>query len=219
MVFSNRTEAGRLLAKSLARYAKRNDVVVLGIPRGGVPVAREVAECLQAPLDIFVLRKLGVPGHEELAFGAIASGGVRFLDAEIIEGLGISDAAIELITERERKELERREAAYRGTRPPLRLEGRTVIVVDDGIATGSSMKAGIKALRELKPARLVIAVPVAPASTCERLRPEVDELVCIAMPKFFYAVGQYYQDFSQISDEDVTELLTTGRREAARNVA
>ena len=179
MIFSNRTEAGQKLALQLKQYAKRDDVIVLGAPRGGVPVAFEVATDLRAPLDVFMLRKLGVPGREELAFGAIASGGVRILDRDIVEGLGITGLDIERVTRAEEQELERRERAYRGGRPPLDVSGLTVILVDDGIATGSSMRAAIRALRQMNPARIVIAVPVAPPATCSRLQSEVDELVCL----------------------------------------
>jgi putative phosphoribosyl transferase len=213
MIFTNRTEAGRRLASRLKKYANREDVIVLGIPRGGVPVAFEVATALRAPLDVFVLRKLGVPGHEELAFGAIGSGGVRILDMDTVEGLGISSLDIELVTRMERKELERRERAYRGGRPSLNVKGLTAILVDDGIATGSSMRAGVRALRQLKPASVVIATPVAPASTCNRLRREVDELVCLETPEPFYGVGRFYRDFSQLSDEEVNELLDRALRE------
>lgn len=178
MNFANRTEAGQQLALRLRQYANRDDVIVLGAPRGGVPVAFEVATDLKAPLDVFVLRKLGVPGREELAFGAIASGGVQILDRDIVESLGISGLEIERVTRAEEQELERRERAYRGGRPPLAVGGLTVILVDDGIATGSSMRAAIRALRQMKPARIVVAVPVAPPSTCNRLQFEVDELVC-----------------------------------------
>jgi len=207
MMFDNRKDAGRKLANLLGSYANRNDVIVLGIPRGGVPVAFEVASALDAPLDVFVSRKLGVPGQEELAFGAIASGGVRVLDAELVEAVGISDSEIERITTQVRMELERRERAYRGDRPPLKVEGSSVILVDDGIATGSSMRAAIRGLRQLKPGRLVVAVPVAPVSTCNRIRADVDELVCAFMPESFYAIGQFYDDFSQVTDQEVTDLL------------
>lgn len=207
IVFQDRTDAGIKLAKQLQPYENRKDVIVLGIPRGGVPVAFEVAKALNAPLDMFVSRKLGVPGQEELAFGAIASGGVRVLDQEIVEGAGISNQQIEKITEKARIELQRREKLYRGERASLKLRGQTVILVDDGIATGSSMRAAIQALRQLKPARIVIAVPVAPLSTCNRLKREVDELVCVNTPKYFYAIGQFYADFLQVSDQEVTELL------------
>jgi putative phosphoribosyl transferase len=213
MTFANRTEAGQALAVLLRKYANRDDVIVLGAPRGGVPVALEVATDLRAPLDVFVLRKLGVPGREELAFGAIASGGVRILDRDIVEGLGITGLDIARVTRAEEQELERRERAYRGGRPPLDVSGLTVILVDDGIATGSSMRAAIRALRQMKPARIVIAVSVAPPSTCTRLQLEVDELVCLEMPEPFYGVGQFYDDFSQVSDEEVKELLDSASRQ------
>jgi putative phosphoribosyl transferase len=213
MIFPNRTEAGRGLAMRLRNYADRKDVTVLGIPRGGVPVAFEVARMLKAPLDILVLRKLGVPGHEELGFGAIASGGIRALNPEIVEALRISPLDIEAVTSREAKELKRRERVYRGDRPALDVRGRTVIVVDDGIATGSGMRAAVNALRQMKPARIIIAVPVAPASTCDHLGQEVDDLVCLAMPDPFYGVGQFYYDFSQVSDREVNDLLDRAARE------
>jgi putative phosphoribosyl transferase len=212
MIFANRTEAGQELALRLRKYANRDDVIVLGAPRGGVPIAFEVATALRAPLDVFVLRKLGVPGREEFAFGAIASGGVRILDRRTIEGLGITGLDIERVTRAEKQELERRERAYRGGRPPLDVSGLTVILVDDGIATGSSMLAAIRALRQMKPARIVIAVPVAPSSTCSQLQFEVDELVCLEMPEPFYGVGQFYDDFSQVTDEEVKELLDAASR-------
>jgi putative phosphoribosyl transferase len=211
MIFTNRTEAGRLLARQLKSFARRKDVLVLGVPRGGVPVAFEVATALHVPLDIFVLRKLGVPGHEELAFGALASGGVRVLDSQIVEALSLSSLDIELAAAREQAELERRERVYRGERSPLDIKGKTVILVDDGIATGSSMRAAISALRRRKPARLVVAVPVAPPSTCHRLRAEVDDLVCVETPEPFYAIGQFYRDFSQVTDEEVSDLLERAR--------
>jgi putative phosphoribosyl transferase len=215
MSFANRTEAGQQLALRLRQYANRDDVIVLGAPRGGVPVAFEVATDLKAPLDVFVLRKLGVPGREELAFGAIASGGVQILDRDIVESLGISGLEIERVTRAEEQELERRERAYRGGRPPLAVGGLTVILVDDGIATGSSMRAAIRALRQMKPARIVVAVPVAPPSTCNRLQFEVDELVCLEMPEPFYGVGRFYDDFSQVSDEEVTKLLDRASRQCS----
>jgi putative phosphoribosyl transferase len=219
MVFPNRTEAGRRLGKKLAAYGNRKDVIVLGIPRGGVPVAFEVAGALGAPLDVFIARKLGVPGHEELAFGAIASGGVRILDQQTVGALGISESEIERVTAQERKELERRENVYRGGRPPLKVEGLTTVLVDDGIATGSSMRAAIAALRQLKPACIVLAVPVAPPSTCDRLRSEVDELVCVYAPELFYAIGQFYDDFSQVTDEEVMDLVQRASRTMAGRVA
>jgi putative phosphoribosyl transferase len=213
--FENRVEAGSRLARRLSAYAKRTDVIVLGIPRGGVPVAFEVAAALGAPLDVFVSRKLGVPGQEELAFGAVASGGVRVLDHELIDAVGISNADVERITANVRKEVERREKVYRGSRQPLVIEGKTAILVDDGIATGSSMRAAIEALRQMNPARLVVAVPVAPFSTCRRLRSEVDEFVCLNTPESFFAIGQFYEDFSQVSDEEVTDLLQRASRRSA----
>ena len=219
MAFADRTEAGRKLAALLAGYANRADVIVLGIPRGGVQVAVEVAAQLSVPLDVFLLRKLGIPGEEELAFGAIASGDVRILDRETIEALGISEQEIEQVTNAEQSELQRRERAYRGSRPALDVQGKTVIFVDDGIATGSSMRAGIKALRLLQPRRIVVAVPVAPARTCNQLRSEVDELVCVRTPMFFHAIGQFYEDFTQVSDEEVLALLSSGQGSALKKAA
>ncbi len=207
MIFEDRVQAGQQLAQKLGAYAGKTDVVVLGIPRGGVPVAFEVAKVLRAPLDIFLSRKLGVPGQEELAFGALASGGVRVLDRGLIRELNLSKEEIDRIAETVKKELERRERVYRGDRPPIKIEGKVTLLIDDGIATGSSMRAGIKALRQMKPSRLVVAVPVAPLHTCKRMKSEVDELVCVYTPEFFYAIGQFYEDFSQVSDEEVTELL------------
>ncbi len=215
MVFENREDAGRRVAAQLAGYAGRADVLVLGIPRGGVPVAFEVARALDAPLDVFLSRKLGVPGQEELAFGAVAGGNVRVLDEELISELSISGAQIEEITLRVRAELERRERLYRDGRSAPDVDGKTVVLVDDGIATGSSMLAAIKTLRHMRPARLVLAVPVAPASTCRRLREQVDELVCVHMPELFYAIGQFYEDFSQVADEEVVELLRRAAQERA----
>jgi putative phosphoribosyl transferase len=199
----------------LQAYAGRKDVIVLGIPRGGVPVAFEVAKLLDAPLDVLVLRKLGVPGHEELAFGAIASGGIRVLNPEIVRALGISELDIKSVIAAQTKELKRRESIYRGLRPGLKVTERTVILVDDGIATGSGISAAIAALRQLNPARIVVAVPVVPPSTCDRLRTEVENLVCVEAPEPFYGVGQFYSDFSQVSDEEVNELLDPAARENA----
>jgi putative phosphoribosyl transferase len=207
MIFRNREHAGRRLASRLQKYANRDDVIVLGVPRGGVPVAFEVATALNLPLDIFVLRKLGVPGQEELAFGAIGSSGVRVLNRSVVEHLGLSEMDIASVTHAEREELERRERLYRGNRPPLDVLGKTVILVDDGIATGSSLMAAIHALRQMKAAAIVVATPVAPPETCGRLLQEVDELVCVEIPEPFYGEGQFYDDFSQISDEEVNELL------------
>lgn len=206
-MFTNRVEAGQKLAEKLKAYAGREDALVLGIPRGGVPVAFEVAAAIKVPLDVLVLRKLGVPWQEELAFGAIAQGGVRYLDRQIMDMLNLTTADVEQVTAREQVELDRREKAYRGDRPPLDVRGRTVILVDDGIATGSSMRAAIAALRQMGPARIVLAVPVAPPATCERLRELVDELVCVDMPESFYAIGQFYLDFLPVGDREVTELL------------
>lgn len=212
MIFSDRKEAGQILAGQLASYGNRKDVIVLGIPRGGVPVAFEIAMALNAPLDVFVSRKLGVPAQEELAFGAISAGGVRILDTEVVNAEGISSEEIERITKRETREMERRELAYRGGKPALDVERRTVVLVDDGIATGSSMLAAIKALRLLKPAQVVVAAPVAPASTYAHLRSEVDDLVCPLTPEFFQAIGQFYEDFSQVTDEEVRSLLQRAAR-------
>lgn len=207
VIFANRAEAGKMLARRLRAYAGRKDLLVLGIPRGGVPVAAEIADELGAPLDVFVARKLGVPGQEELAFGAIASGGVRTLNDEIVAMLRISTTAIAEVTAREERELERREKLYRGNRPPLNVQGRSVILVDDGIATGSSMEAAITALRHLKPAEVVVAAPVAPEDTVRRLEAEADTLVCVETPKTFRAIGEFYDDFSQVPDAEVARLL------------
>jgi len=215
MIFRNRAEAGQRLAASLAKFKNREDVIVLGVPRGGVPIAFEVATTLNLPLDIFVLRKLGVPGHEELAFGAIGSGGVRVLNTSVVEQCGISDLEIASVTRAEEEELERRERLYRGSRPRLDVRGWTVILVDDGIATGSSAMAAIRALRQMKPTAVVIATPVAPQHTCDLLRREVDELLCVEMPEPFYGVGQFYRDFAQVSDEEVNELLDRASRKRA----
>ena len=218
MIFANRSEAGRSLAWHLAKYAGRDDVIVLGIPRGGIPVAFEVAEALHAPLDVFLLRKLGVPGHEEFAFGAIASGGVRVLDREIIRGLRLSPTEVEAVTAQEERELNRREIAYRGDQPALSVAGQTVILVDDGIATGASLLAGIRALRQLRPGKIVVAIPVAPPEACGRLAYEVDEIVCTATPEPFGAVGRFYDDFCQVTDEEVLRLLAAHQHADVSNV-
>jgi len=196
-----------LLAEELSHYANRKDVVVLGMPRGGVPVASEVAKSLRVPLDAFIVRKLGVPGHEELAMGAIASGGIRFLNDSVIRATKISDTIIDVVTKRERIELERRELAYRGHRPTLVVGQKTVILVDDGIATGSTMFAAVTALQERQPARIVVATPVAPKESREELQQAVDEFVVIVQPDPFYSVGHWYQMFGQTSDQEVQELL------------
>jgi putative phosphoribosyl transferase len=207
MRFHDRREAGRLLAELLSQYEGRDDVVVLALPRGGVPVASEVARALRVPLDVFVVRKLGVPGHEELAFGAVASGGVRVLNNDLVATLGLGEQAIEQIAEREFREVERRERAYRGERPPPELRGKVVILVDDGLATGASMRAAALAAREREPERVVVAVPVAAEHTCDQVRNEVDEVVCAFTPEPFYAVGLWYENFEQTSDEEVRQLL------------
>jgi erythromycin esterase-like protein/predicted phosphoribosyltransferase len=209
--FRDRTDAGRRLAAKLSAYAKRRDVIVLALPRGGVPVGYEVARALGAPLDVFVVRKLGVPGYEELAMGAVASGGVRVLNDHVVQQLEIPDHLIDAVAAREQQELARRERLYRGGRPPPDVRGRTVILVDDGLATGATMHAAIAALRQLNPARIVVAVPTASLDTCEELRLEVDDVICAITPEPFQAVGRWYQDFSQTTDEEVRELLT--RRE------
>ena len=206
--FRNRREAGRKLAEKLAAYANRPDVLVLALPRGGVPVAYEVARALGAPLDVFVVRKLGVPGYEELAMGAIATGEVRVLNDDLVVRLGIPEYLIDAVTAREQEELKRRERLYRGGRPVPDVRDRTVILVDDGLATGSTMLAAVRALRQLQPARIVVAVPVAAADTCRALGAEADEVVCAVTPEPFRAVGLWYEDFSQTTDEEVRDLLT-----------
>jgi len=206
--FRDRKEAGRLLAAKLAAYANRPDVLVLALPRGGVPVAYEVAQALKAPLDVFIVRKLGVPGHEELAMGAVASGGVRVLNDAIVNALRIPDSVIDQVAAKELQELSRREHLYRGNRPAPDVRGRTVILVDDGLATGATMHAAIKALQQQKPVRIVVAVPTASPETCEELRAEVDDVICAITPQPFYAVGLWYQDFSQTTDEEVRNLLS-----------
>jgi predicted phosphoribosyltransferase len=209
MRFQNRTEAGKKLAGKLAAYADRDDVLVLALPRGGVPVAYEIAEALQVPLDVFLVRKLGVPGNEELAMGAIATGGARVLNEDVISYLGISEEAVEMVAAREQRELERRERAYRGDRPQPVLKGRTVILVDDGMATGTTMQAAVAALRAHYPARIVVAVPVAARTTCEAFEHIADDIVCICdyTPESFFAVGLWYDDFTQTTDQEVRSLL------------
>jgi putative phosphoribosyl transferase len=210
--FRDRVDAGRELAERLRSYAHRADVLVLALPRGGVPVAFPVAEALHAPLDVFLVRKLGVPGHEELAMGAIATGGVRVLNQDVIDGLGIPERIIETVAAREREELERRERLYRDGRPAPMVSGRTVILIDDGLATGATMRAAAAAIRVQQPARLVVAVPVAAPSTCEEFRAEVDEIICARTPEPFYAVGFWYDEFSPTTDEEVRDLLSRAAR-------
>jgi putative phosphoribosyl transferase len=205
--FANRAEAGRFLAEKLEKYAGRDDVIVLGLPRGGVPVAYEVAQRLRALLDVFIVRKLGVPGFEELAAGAIASGGVRVLNDDVVRALPHADAIIESVTARETAELERREQSYRDGRPAPELRDRIVILVDDGLATGATMRAAVMALRQRGAAKIIVAVPVGAPETCRELAELVEEIVCGIAPAFFQAVGQYYEDFSQTSDDEVRELL------------
>ena len=207
-LFRDRRDAGRLLAEKLAAYANRPDALVLALPRGGVPVAYEVARALGAPLDVFVVRKLGVPGYEELAMGAVATGGVRVLNDQLVERLGIPEQMIDAVAARELQELARRERRYRGGRPPPDVRGRTVILVDDGLATGATMHAAIEALRQQKPTRIVVAVPTASPETCEEMKTKADDVICAITPEPFQAVGRWYQDFSQTTDEEVEALLS-----------
>jgi putative phosphoribosyl transferase len=211
MLFRERADAGGQLLSRLGRYAGRDDVLVLALPRGGMPVGYEIARGLGAPLDVFVVRKLGVPGQEELAMGAIATGGVRVINADVVDALRIPPAVIDRVAAEEARELERRERAYRGDRPEPDVRGKTVILVDDGLATGSTMRAAVAALRAQGPARIVVAVPVGAQSTCEELSREVDEIVCLAMPEPFLAVGRFYDDFSQTTDQEVHDLLAAAR--------
>ena len=206
-LFRDRIEAGERLGASLSAYRDRDDVVVLALPRGGVPVAREVARALGVPFDVFVVRKLGVPGHEELAMGAIATGGVRQLNRDVIDALGIPDIVIDEVAAREQIELDRREREYRGGRPPRSLAGKSVILVDDGLATGSTMRASAIAVRQQQPARVIVAVPVGAPSTCAELADVADQVVCIRTPDPFVAVGMWYRDFTPTTDDDVRQLL------------
>lgn len=213
MLFRDRPDAGRRLAERLHHYAGRPDVVVLALPRGGVPVAAEVARSLGAPLDVFLVRKLGLPGNEELAMGAIASGGSRVLNRSLLDRLHVPTQTVDAVALREQRELERRERAYRGTTPPPTLRGKTVILVDDGLATGATMRAAAAALRAQDPSRIVVAVPVAAPSSCEEFSDVVDEVVSVETPEPFLAVGQWYEDFSQTEDDEVHRLLEQSRRE------
>jgi putative phosphoribosyl transferase len=205
--FRNRTEAGQLLARKLTQYANRPDVIVLGLPRGGVPVAFEVATALNVPLDICLVRKLGVPGHQELAMGAIAFGGVQVLDRDVLAWLRITEQTISKVAAQELQELQRRDRVYRGDRAQPQLGDRVVILVDDGLATGSTMRAAIEVVKTQQPQRIVVAIPVAPPETYQKLRTEVDEVVCLMTPPSFYAIGMWYEDFAQTTDAQVCELL------------
>ena len=216
MIFRNRTEAGKKLAERLAAYGDDEDVLILALPRGGVPVAFEVARSLHAPLDVFLVRKLGVPGHEELAMGAIASGGTRVLNESVVGHLRIPKKAINTVAAHEQRELERRERVYREGLPPPGVKGKTVILIDDGLATGATMRAAATALKEMQPKKIVIAVPVASLQACSEFRREVDVIVCAETPEPFYGVGRWYEDFSQTTDEEVRELLKKARENFER---
>ncbi len=213
-IFRDRREAGRVLAEHLKHYAGRPDVLILALPRGGVPVGYEVSRVLGAPLDLFIVRKLGVPGREELAMGAVASGGVRVLNHDVVKALQIPEYVIESVTEKEKEELERREQLYQGGRPSPDVRDRTVILVDDGLATGATMHAAVRAVAQLKPARIVVAVPTAAPETCDEFRADVDEVICAVTPKRFQAVGFWYENFSQITDEEMQELLNLRQEES-----
>ena len=213
MIFRDRTEAGKYLATKLLSYKDRPDVLVLALPRGGVPVAFEVAQALRVPLDIFLVRKLGVPGHEELAMGAISTGGVRVLNEDIVDYLRIPEQVIDAVAAEELKELERRELAYRGNRAEPDVKGKTVILIDDGLATGSTIRAAAQALRQQQPARMVVAVPVSAPETCDEYRIGVDEIICAVTPEPFLGVGMWYLDFPQTTDDEVRDLLERARAE------
>src|SRR5437763_4224486 len=210
--FRDRSEAGRVLAEQLKEYAGRPDVVVLALPRGGVPVGYEIAVALHAPLDVFLVRKLGLPGHEELAMGAIATGGVRVLNPDVVRPLQISDEIIDAVAQQELRELERRERLYRDDRPPPDVQGRIVILVDDGLATGSTMRAAIAALRQQEPARIIVAVPVGAPDTCAHFEEEAAEVVCLRSPPQLYAVGLWHRDFSQTTANEVRHLRVRSRK-------
>lgn len=207
MQFEDRREGGRKLAEKLQAYRGRDDVLVLALPRGGVPVAYEVARALDAPLDVFLVRKIGVPGQQELAMGAIASGGVQVLNDRVVSSLGISREAIDETAERERRELQRRMTAYRGDRPEPELEGRTVLLIDDGLATGATMRAAVRAVRQRDPSRVVVAAPSGSSDAAQALAADADDVVCVMTPEPYYAVGAWYRDFSQTTDDEVRELL------------
>jgi putative phosphoribosyl transferase len=212
MVFQDRRDAGRVLARMLQPFYRRRDAIVLGLPRGGVPVAYEVACALDLPLDVFIVRKLGLPGQEELAMGAIASGGTVVINPAVVQGLTLSREMLDAVVEREKLEIERREREYRGGRPPVPIEGRTVILVDDGLATGASMRAAARALRP-RARQVIVAVPVAAREPCEELRSEVDRVVCATTPQPFFAVGMFYRNFEQTTDEEVRALLAQACRD------
>ena len=211
--FEDRFDAGRFLAQQLKHHAGKPDVAVLALPRGGVPVAFEIARALGAPLDVFVVRKLGAPGYEELAMGAIATGGVRVFNEEVIQHLGVSESWIEASIQEQEEELQRREEAYRGDRAPVEIENHTVILVDDGLATGASMRAAVRALRLRHPAAVTVAVPIGSRDTCDQFRAEVEEVVCARTPEPFHAVGAWYRNFTQTTDEEVRELLNRAAHE------
>jgi len=213
-LFTDRRDAGRKLAKKLAAYANRSDVLVLALPRGGVPVAYEVALALHAPLDIFIVRKLGLPGHEELAMGAIATGGALVINQDVVRNFNVPQGLIEAVAKKELKELERRERVFRGDRPVCEIGGKTVILIDDGLATGASMHAAILGIRSKQPARIVAAVPTAALETCEAFKQKVDEMICAMTPEPFYGVSRWYEDFSQTSDEEVQSLLEEASQHA-----
>jgi len=215
--FANRQHAGQLLAAKLQAYAGRNDVIVLGLPRGGLPVAQVVSQTLNLPLDAFLVRKLGVPGQSELAMGAIAMGNVRVLNDDVITSLGLSNSVIERAAAHEQQELERRNQLYRGGRPPPSLKDQTVILVDDGLATGATMLAAARAVKKMKPTKVIIAVPVAPPETYFRLKTEVDEMICLSMPESFYAISMWYQDFTQTSDLEVQAILKDASTQSKRS--
>jgi putative phosphoribosyl transferase len=214
--FHDRTQAGRFLAEKLSGYAQRADVLVLALPRGGVPVGYEVARTLHVPLDVFLVRKLGVPGQEELAMGAIASGGIRIVNEDVVSAFAIPQEALDSVAAEEERELERREEAYRAGQPPPEVRGRTVILVDDGLATGTTMRAAIAALRRLEPARIVVAVPLGAPATCAVFQKLADEVICPMTPDPLYAVGVWYEDFAQTTDDQVRELLRRANEEYER---
>lgn len=216
MLFKDRVDAGRKLARELSKYANRSDVLILALPRGGVPVAFEVAKELNVKMDVFIVRKLGVPGNEELAMGAIASDNIRVLNEDIVRSFQIPERVIDKVAENELRELERREHAYRGDRPKPEISGSIIILIDDGLATGATMRAAAAALKTKNPTKIVVAVPTAAPDTCEFFRREIDEVICVATPEPFYGVGAWYEDFSQTSDKEVCELLDKARALPAR---